>query len=108
MASQADLLRQEVEELTELLREDPAWEDLRRALREKDVAPENLVLAGFFEDEDEHEFGAIVTAAGRIFQFQRSSAAGSSGFLEWVERNNPEVLLDTFPAVVEALSIVKP
>jgi hypothetical protein len=108
MASQADLLRQEVEELTGLLREDPAWADLRKALREEGLALADLVLAGFFEDEDGHEFGAVVTAARRVFQFKRSSAAGSSGFLEWAERDNPEVLLDTFPAVVEAINTGKP
>lgn len=107
MANHADLLRQEVEELTELLREDPGWGDLRTALREKGLTPEHLVLAGFFEDEGEHEFGAVVTPEGRFFQFQRSSAAESSKFTRWTEHENPEALLSMFPAVVEAASIAK-
>lgn len=64
-SDQRRLYWQEVEELTGLLRGDPACEALRRALRRRRVSPDVARLAAFYEDESGVEYGALVTDDGR-------------------------------------------
>ncbi|HVV99243.1 MAG TPA: hypothetical protein VHB77_02815 [Planctomycetaceae bacterium] len=101
------LLRQEVEELTQLLREDPGWDDLRAALKSKGLPPGRVVLAGFFEDEDSNEFGVIVTDALETFEYQRETSGDSNRFVVWKAVADPRELLDTFPAVEYGLELAR-
>jgi hypothetical protein len=93
------LLRQEVEELTQLLREDAAWGDLRSALESKGLSSDRVVLAGFMEDEEANEFGVIVTDTLETFEYQRDTSGDSDCFVVWRAVANPRELLGTFPAV---------
>ena len=79
--SEAELLRLEVEELTEMLRTDDVVEALRTSLRDRGLVIDDLLLAGFVEDEDEREWGAIVTKTGTIFLYERSTVHGVTGFI---------------------------
>jgi hypothetical protein len=56
-----ELLIQEVEELTDLLQNDEDWRDLHDLILAKGLDIQNILLAGFHEDEDENEYGVIVT-----------------------------------------------
>ena len=58
------MYRQEVEELTVLLRDDPEWEGLRRVLRRRRVHLSDTLLAAFQEDENGMEYGRWSPAAG--------------------------------------------
>jgi hypothetical protein len=103
-----NLLIQEVEELTELLRSDPAWNDLRQALRSKGVSIETCFLAGFLEDEAENEYGVVVTYAGEAFEFERSTRTGARGFNRWERTERIEELAEkAFPAVRAALAMTR-
>ena len=42
---------------------------------------DDLLLAGFVEDEDEREWGPIVTKTGTIFLYERSTVHGVTGFI---------------------------
>jgi hypothetical protein len=68
------LLRQEVQELTQLLRSDPAWEDLRGALSTAGFTSAQVVLLAFYEDETGHEYGLLLTAASEFMEFKRSTS----------------------------------
>ena len=95
----SQLLRQEVEELTQLLREDEAWQDLRTALQSKGLSSDRVILAGFMEDEDANEFGVIVTHTLETFEYQRNTSGDSNRFVTWRAVGDPRELLGTFPAV---------
>jgi len=96
------LLRQEVEELTEMLRHEEILADLRALLREKGQNPDELLLAGFLENADGLEAGVIITPHREVFEFERSAVGRSTGFLRWLKVADVSVLLDTYPAVLTA------
>ncbi len=108
MSSSRDaLLRQEVAELTELLRTDPVLEALRDALRSKGFHAEQVMLAGFVEDEEEHEWGAIITGDGRVFLYERETRADSSGFVSFEESSDVSTAIQLYPAVRVALESLR-
>ncbi len=102
---QQRLYRQEVEELTALLRGDPTWEALRRALRRRQVSPGATLLAAFAEDEYGVEHGVLVTAGGRVIEYSRR--VGGPGvrprMLAWRDRTDDPGLLLEYPQVAVAL-----
>jgi hypothetical protein len=97
------LLRQEVVELTAFVRHDPAWADLREAIVSQGFRIDEVFMAGFCEDEIGNEYGGLVTTAGEMFEFQRSSARGSRAFLSWKRLGDIEALADSFAAAETAL-----
>lgn len=56
---------------TELLRtsEDPMWARLRELFRERGIDPDAAVLADFFPDDTDLEFGVLLTPDGRVYEF---------------------------------------
>ena len=93
-------LIQDVKNLTELLRTDRAWNDLRLALAKKGLPAEEVLLAGFFEDEVGHEFGAIVTPDLKVIEFRRSTKTAAGRFTKWTRvRNVRKLAEEMFPAV---------
>jgi hypothetical protein len=71
-------LRLEVEELTAILRSAETLRGLREALLAEGLSPEAVLLAGFVEDEEENECGAIVTPDGRVYTYERSTASSNA------------------------------
>ena len=57
-----ELYKQEILELTELLKEDEGWEDLRNVLVLKGFDLTQILLVSFMENEEENEYGVIVTS----------------------------------------------
>ena len=102
---QRRLYRQEVEELTAFLRGDPAWEALRRALRRRRVSSSFALLAAFTEDEFGVEYGALVTAGGRVIEYSRrvGGPGGRPRMLAWRDRTGDPGLLREYPQVAVAL-----
>lgn len=101
------LLKQEVEELTELLRNDPNWSDLRKALSGKNLKPDNVLLAGFIEDEEENEFGAIITQDGKVYEYERNTSDENNEFSKWQLVEDINELLNTFEAIDVAIKMIK-
>ncbi len=101
------LLRQEVNELTDLLRHAPNWSELRDALESKDLPTQRIVLAGFMEDSEGNERGVVITDKQEVFEFQRNTTSRSRDFVEWRAVTNTEELLDIFPAVKLGLEVAR-
>ena len=77
-----------VQDLTGLFRTsaEPLWVRLRQAVRERGVEPATSVLAESFEDDENFEFGILVTCDRRVIQygFRYSDPSLSDGELtEW-------------------------
>jgi hypothetical protein len=56
----ASELRQEVSELTELMRDDESYRDIRDVLAAKGLSPADAVLAGLISGEDNSQYGVLV------------------------------------------------
>ena len=101
------LLRQEVEELTALLRGAPEWKDLRLALQSKGLKAEDVLLAAFYEDEDKNEYGIVVTPERGVFEFKRSTRRGMKPlFQQWLDRGSSQETLQEYPAIAEAFALL--
>ncbi len=98
-----DLLEQEVRELTELLRHggDP-WGDLRALLDERGLDPQNTILAGLIEGEDESSYGVFVTRDDVPLVFE---TARDRSVLRWERVADVAALADDFEAVPTALAL---
>jgi hypothetical protein len=77
-------------EFTELIREgnDPLWRRLRELLRQRGIDPQTAELAESFEDDEFYEFGVLVTADGRRYEFEIDYAEtpiAEAVFAEWRE-----------------------
>jgi hypothetical protein len=97
------LLRQEVVELTSFVQRDPTWADLRAAIVSKGLRIDDVFMAGFYEDEIGNEYGGLVTTAGEMFEFQRSSERGSQGFVSWERVADIDMFTESFPAAATTL-----
>jgi hypothetical protein len=103
-----DLSRQEVRELTTLLRSDVSWADLRAALRTQGLESSDVLLVSFMEDEVENEYGVVIQVKNRrVFEFERSTARGRGpGFAIWRERIPDEDTYSEYPQVRHALRML--
>lgn len=106
MASDEALLRQEVLELTDMLRAEEGFSEIRRFLREKGLDPSTVSLAGFVEDSDGFEGGVIVTPQRCVYHYTRN--AYSNELKGWNEISDPASLLETYPAVELAMKMEMP
>ena len=75
----------------------------RTAIVRQGLRIDEFVMAGFYEDESGNEYGGLVTTAGEMFEFQRSSARGSRGFLSWKRVGDVSTLAHSFAAAQTAL-----
>ena len=95
-------LRLEVEELTELLRTDRSLADLRAALTTRHLRPEDVVLGGLTESEEETMWGVFVNRAGEctVFKILRNGQV-----VRWDRIEDPSLLAHQYPAINAAVSI---
>lgn len=102
------LLRQEVEELTELLRTSPRWKDLRDILAKTGFSCNDVLLAGLFESEDWLEWGAIVTKQGKVYRYERNTKPMTPAEFNYFKcvRNIEKFAREWHPAVKVALQMV--
>ncbi len=106
MASQEfdiDLLKQEVLELTALLRNEAILEDLRALLQKSGIDPQKVLLAGFLEGEDGIESGVLITSGGEVYQFERMLS--HSEFKVFNRVDDTSTLAETYPALAVALEM---
>src|SRR5688572_20669005 len=103
MPSREAQLREEVEELTELLREDRGFADVRKALIKERIDPKHALLAGFFEDEVGGEYGLVVLP-DKAIAYARDTKRNE--FVEWQVADKASKFVKKFPAakVAEALA----
>ena len=95
-------LRLEVEELTDLLRTDQSFADLRAALATRHLRPEDVVLGGLTESEEETMWGVFVNRAGEctVFKILRNGQV-----VRWDRVEDPCSLASQYPAIHVAVSV---
>lgn len=103
MKSEESLLRQEVLELTSMLKDEEGFADVRRLLGEHGLDRATVLLAGFLEDEEGWEGGVIVTPQRDVYVYERNS--DTNDVERWEQIADPSSLLDTYPAVLTALEM---
>lgn len=99
---QSDLQR-EVQELTHLMRNEPALQGLRDFLLENQVDPATSLLGGLTEGEDGEEWGVVVDAGQRVFTFSR---VWHQGVVEttWEAIADVSELCESYPALETAIA----
>lgn len=89
-------LRQEVEEVTTLLRNDAAFAELRDLLADHGLVPSETVLAGLIDGEDESMYGVFLTVDLQCIRFE---ARGNGELIEWRNIDDLSILANAFEAV---------
>jgi hypothetical protein len=97
-----ELLRQEVRELTDLLRTDDAFADLREVLTARGLSASGTLLAGLIDGEDNCRYGAFVTTAGEIIRFE---CAPDDRVVLWEQVDDPAAWLVDFQAIEIAVAM---
>lgn len=87
-------LRLEVRELTDLLREDRSFADLRDVLLAKGLSPSDVILVGLIEGEDESRYGVIATGEECI----RFETAPNGALTLWEFVEDLDALANDFEA----------
>jgi hypothetical protein len=106
----SQLLVQEVNELTALLREDPAWKDMRNLLKQKGLVPGACFLAGFMESEERHECGVIVGPDGVVYEFERRTATKKQAarLIRWnTVKDVAALTAQSFPALMVGVELAR-
>ena len=99
-----ELLQQEVQELTDLLRHANSSADLREVLAARGSPASETILAGLIEGEDESRYGVILTANQKCVRFETAS---NGSLKKWEIINEPDTLTSAFKAVSVGISMVK-
>lgn len=77
-----------IQELTKILREsdDALVKGIRACLKEKGVEPSSVIVAEWFPDDVDFEYGIILDSNKKIFQFgydYHNKKEGNGEFSEW-------------------------
>jgi len=96
------LKKLEVEELTELLRTDVAFADLRAALTTHHMQLDECLLGGLIDGEDGSSYGVFVCRDGVCIVFEK---VRSGEFIRWERVEDPESLTCAFGAINVAISL---
>ena len=99
--AKTELLELEVRELTDLLRYDGNFSDLREALAARGLMVSETILVGLIGGEDNGDYGAMLTAGGHCMVFETDS----DGSLTRWERVDITTLEDSFEAIAVGVSM---
>lgn len=98
-----ELLRQEVIELTDLLRNGDSFKRLRIALSGKGISVPETILAGLIEGEDGSRYGVILTPTQECIKFE---TVRNGSFVQWEKVNDLRTLTSAFQAVSIAMAML--
>ena len=104
-----ELYKQEVLELTELLRDDEEWEDLRDILTEKGFNLSQIVLVSFMQDDEENEYGVIVTKDIQIIEYSKLTQHEKNNIDIFKLKNitNEKDKINKYPQIPIAIDMIK-
>ena len=88
--------RQEVIELTALMRDDSDFSDIREILASKHLLPANTLLAGLVSGEDDSQYGILIVDAGQCILFDINS---DRSLIRWESVDDISVLERDFDAI---------
>ena len=94
----------QIDELTDMLRNEDDFESLRAALSDKGIDAASALLVWFCEDEELKDYGVVIDSRGIAYEYSRDNDGGwSHAFLSWTEL--PTERFDEFPSVAVALEL---
>jgi RIO-like serine/threonine protein kinase len=96
------LLKDEVVELTDLMRRDDSFEALRSILMSKGLHVRETILAGLIDSEDMSQYGVLLTRDARLVLFD---VASDGTVRQWDVVADPESLEADFQAVGVAIAL---
>lgn len=99
-----ELYKQEIIELTELLNTDEDWSDLKNILIKAGIDLSKTVLASFMEDDEENEYGVIVSKDLTIRRFSRKIDIGN---LELTNITKDENELSKYPQIAISIKMIE-
>lgn len=104
-----ELYKQEILELTELLRDDEDWGDLKEILTNKGFNVSKIALVSFMEDDEENEYGVIVTKDIKISEYSRSTQNGKNNIKNFKIKDitNEKDEIDKYPQISVAIDMIK-
>ncbi|MCT4509693.1 MAG: hypothetical protein N4A48_13225 [Tepidibacter sp.] len=73
-----NLFEQQIVELTSLLLNDEEYNDIKNILINSGFCINKIVLVSFIEDEEENEYGVLVTNDKRVIEYTRSTKVEQS------------------------------
>jgi hypothetical protein len=89
-------LREEVTELTDLMRDDGDFAGIRKVLAAQGLSPDDTVLAGLISGGDDSQYGVLLTGAGECVVFE-TDPRGS--LVRWETVEDITTLAEDFGAV---------
>lgn len=92
------IYQQEIEELTNLLRFDEFWTDLKTALEQEGFDIDNTLLVSFVEDEEDKECGVLVTSEKKVYEY-----TWAEDDFTLLEITKSQEKIDEYPQVAIAL-----
>lgn len=100
--------QQEVEELTDLLRNDIGWSDLKNVLSENGFYVNDILLASFIEDDEENEYGLLVTKEKKIYEYARSitNEENNENYFTYKELTKLEEAFEQYPQLNAAFKMI--
>ena len=98
----SEALKRDVEEMTELLRTDDAFADLRAALTAYHMRLDECLLGGLIGGEDESTYGVFVCRDGVCTVFEK---VRSGEFIRWERVEDPDSLTSAFDAIYVAIAL---
>ena len=104
-----ELYKQEIIELTELLNEDEEWEDLKNILVQAKIDLNMTVLVSFMEDDEENEYGVIVSKDLKICKYVRKTQEGKNNIenFEMVDITEDKEEINKYPQIAIAIDMIR-
>lgn len=101
-----ELYKQEILKLTGLLKNNSEWEDLRNVLNEKGINIKHFTLVSFIEDEEENEYGILVSKDIKVIQYLRTTKYGDNNF-SIIDITNNKYEINKYPQIHIAIHMIK-
>jgi hypothetical protein len=99
-----ELLKQEVRELTELLRHEDSSANIRGVLAAKGLDASRTILAGLIDGLDGSRYGVVLTPSQECVVFEM---APNDSLVRWEIINEPDSLKSAFQAVSIGISMLR-
>jgi hypothetical protein len=96
---------QDIKELTDYVRHDEDWQELRDILIKKELILDELLLVSFMEDEEMNEYGVVVTIHKKVYEYERQVGKGIN-HCTINEITDDKTRQSDFPQVAVALKLL--
>ena len=104
-----ELYKQEIMELTDLLNNDEEWEDTKNILLQSGIHLKETILVSFMEDDEENEYGVIVSKNLKISKYSRNTRESKKNVenFEIVDITDNEEEINKHPQITIAIDMIK-